>query len=195
MSEFRFHLTEARLWALSFPREAEELCIPLALRESSNPDNRDLAIYVVGIVAGKGNFQAEQVLLDLAGSESECVASAATSALLQEDPNGRHRQLYRKRARHADLLALDILGDWVDEDSKQVLQEIVGRDAGIERDWAGNSLSRILWLEAPNWANRITSILVARGGTALQDRDFDWALRVSGCAKTEGQSPVFWRAC
>lgn len=179
MIEFRLHLTEGRLCTLSFPEEAERVSFALALDTTSNPDDRDLAIDIVGVLARMGNPRAEPLLGELIMSESERVAAAATRALAAGDVEGRYRELYRQRARRSDLSAIDVLSDWVDDDTKRVLEEIVGREAGFERERAWRSLSRIIWLEADNWKLRITSILSSRGRMALQDQDFDWALRVA----------------
>jgi hypothetical protein len=179
MYEFRFHLTEGRLWALSFPQEAEHLSFALALDTTSHPGDRDLAIDIVGVLASLGNPRAEQLLCELIMSELERVAASATQALAASDAQGRHRELYRQRARRSDLSAIEVLSEWVDDGTKSVLKEIVAREAGIERERAWQSLSRLIWLEADNWATRLTSILSSRGRMALQGEHFDWALRVA----------------
>ena len=188
MIEFQFHLTEARLWALSFPGEAERVSFPLALDAASNPDDRGLAIAIVGVLARMGNPRAEPVLCEVLRSDSKRAAESATWVLAEGDPQGRYRELYWQMARRGDFSVLEVLGDWVDPGAKQVLEEIVVRRTGAENYMASRSLRRISWLESPDWADRIVSILGSRQGMAFLD--FDWALRAARNRSLPGLSDL-----
>jgi hypothetical protein len=177
MVELGSHLTEARLWTLSFPGEAEEVAFPLAQDDAANLYDRGLGIYIVGVLARAGNTRAEKLLGALSQSDSENIAAEAASTLARGDLQGRYLELYCRRARGGDLAALMLLGDWVDPRSKEVLQDIVSNGTSTEQGLARKSLRRISWLEASNWAHRIETILASTRGE--DSMECDWALRVA----------------
>lgn len=177
MVELRHHWTEARLWALSFPRVAEGRCFRLAEDNAANADDRDLAIYVVGILAGLGKAEAVSVLINTLKSDSIQAAATATRCLVNQDPEGRYRELYWERARRGDTSALEVLGDWVDPRSRKVLEGIVRLGEGEVGERAWRSLCRLGWLEAADWETRIRILIGSRVGYDAQH--LDWALRVA----------------
>jgi hypothetical protein len=177
MIEFRYHVVEARLWTRCFPDQAARIAFPLAKDESANLDDRDLAIRVLGFLVGLENRAAEALLLELVQSGSSHVAAQATWILSKEDRQGRFRKQYCERALRDDQFATDLLGDWADADSKEVLEQITQHQQFEMRATASTSLRRIGWLERPDWASRVASILESRHGTTYLD--FDWALRIA----------------
>lgn len=177
MRDLGFQVTPARLWALSFPQEAEGHALPLAADRGADARDRELAVEIVGVLARRGNARAEALLVDLARSDVDPVRGTATRVLSIGDLQGRHRDLYRHRARQGDFAALEVLGDWDDAASESVLREIASRDNSGPSQFARESLERILWLQRPDWAQTVREFL--RGGGVAAFRGFDWAVRVA----------------
>jgi hypothetical protein len=176
MSEFRYSLIEARLWATAFPTDAEQAAFPLAGDTASNTDDRALAIAIIGTLAGIGNPRAEPVLLAASRSPEKGVAQAALFQLSQRDATGRHLALYQEKARALDIPALIALGDWADERSKEILEEVMARGGG-EYEIAAHSWRRISWLKSPDRDKILAAILRSR--SAMDFNEFHWALRMA----------------
>jgi hypothetical protein len=178
MRERRCYLTEARLWTLTYPQEAEGVAFPLARDEASNPDDRDLAIAIVGVLAGAGNRSAEALLIKICSSPHPEAAATAMQALYQRDPLGRHRDLYQRKARELVLGAIEALGDWSDPESRAILEAIVARDSRSAAGYlASRSLKRLQRLDQPDWTLMALSILGATSG--MEVHEVEWALRIA----------------
>lgn len=179
MLEFRYSLTEARLWALCFPVEAERTSFVLARDMASNPDDRSLAVSIVGVLSGAGNTMAEGLLAHLGSSAEKTVAAQAAFELAYRDAPGGHLELYQKMAQASELFAVEVLGDWPDAGSKRILEAIMarGESGGADYELARSSWRRISWLESANRDQILAEILGSQGVASF--RDIEWALRVA----------------
>lgn len=176
MTEFNFHLVEARLWCLSYPKQAEELALKLSGDSSANDDDRGLAVHILGVLCGLGNAGVESFLCRLATSDNKRLSETATWALARWDVEGRHRDLFRQTALKGIFRAIDVLGEWSDDISEAVLNQIASQGT-TGRECAQLSLLRLNWLKRSDWAETVREIL--RDSSQHRFRHFDWALRVA----------------
>lgn len=177
----KFHYDKARLWTLAYPGDAEGIVIPIVLDSSSDPDDRELAIYSLGILAEEGYTRATGVLVEIAAAGHDPWSHRATEALVRADSDGVHRSIYWNKARQGNYAAVQALGDWVDTSSVRVLEEIQTRarslSDGVLAGFARESLEHIGILSSPNWVQALEPMLVVRGSKF--ERSFAWALRVA----------------
>jgi len=172
------HLLEARLWALSFPREAEGRSLELA-RSGADKDARYVGMFMLGVLFSQGNRNAADGLVGIALGSDPTASSDATSILIENDDAGEYKTVYIRRAGDGDGNAISALGRWTDPEIARLLEKIAKsrKDDPEISIPADRALEQLRKLSAPDWPETVTKVITRQSS---QDYYINWALQVAG---------------
>jgi hypothetical protein len=181
--ELIYKLRELRLLALGYPEAIKGQAGSLAQDASADVLERFAALYVLGILRGGGDKEAESLLIRLSEDGDERIASEAVGNLASTDDQGVHRVLYRRKAQAGVTKAIRELPYWPDPETSTTLRGILAalpqgkqQPAYGIRLAAENALQRIGLLESAAGQREVLAIIEDH---KKDSRSTPWALRAA----------------
>lgn len=165
---------EARLFALAFPKEAEELSTRVALDRSAERETRLYCEFMLCTVAKSGSVSALTTLITLVHDSDPEISDSALSAVAETDPLGKRLDLYWSKSREGSSTALDILSMWPNPGTIAELRSYLPKND--PRGEARSVLAKLEVLASPDWKSQVASIL--QGEQSILNNAFDWAIDV-----------------
>lgn len=186
--EIRLHLREARLLALSLPREIREISGRLAQDRDADAISRELAVYMLGILSRSKDHDAQALLFLIASENKDALSGTALRYLAQSDAGGEYRAFFWKKAEEGMTEAVGALGNWVDPRSIEILNSItqhgqvpIGSKTEVVLV-AEKSLRKQKLLQSSEAMDRVLEYLEK---PYIEHQDLtDWALEIVGFQPT-----------
>jgi hypothetical protein len=193
MREEMWHLRELRLFALAYPKEAEEEAIVIAGDRTHEGVDRHAAFFVLARLAERGSVAVKAVLLEIASRTDDELRDLALAGLAGADLEGKHLSLYRQRAREGALGAVALLSRWADSECMAALQEIYERGKtapapeGVASYMAGQGMEQIrILMESPDVGKELGNVFAPNSPR----RGWQWKLWALDAAKAKGLLPA-----
>ena len=166
--QWRQGLTELRLFAGAYPDIAEAWARQAAVDEETVWERRP-AVHVLGYLAAARCEGVDGLLARIAGDDVDPLRRLALSVLVEADLYGRHRELYKKRARAAESEAIQALSTCPDPEGVDILL-----DLGTVEAW--ESLERIAGFGSKSRVGFLKQCIMSDEGRSGRR---EWAIRMA----------------
>jgi hypothetical protein len=196
-TEELLHLREARLLARAYPQECMAMAGEVARDPSRTGSERELACFLLSVLAAQHQKEAENQLLALAQNSKDSLSVAALHYLIEADFEGAHRDLYLTKSREgsfASISALEGISRWMDGVAVEVMKGIVATNSDAtfpESEFKGRAEENLQKAEILMGGNAETALLEILQNRESPHRQWTlWSLYVARARQLPGLLPA-----